>query len=78
MMDIKALFVENCHAANMRSMITVPIQNAEKLPATKPRQDVQGGAAMLRAVGHFDMSGVGADEDLGELGESTRPPPCRN
>ena len=36
MMDINALLVENCHAANMSSMMTKPIQNAEKLPATKP------------------------------------------
>src|SRR5271169_3704902 len=36
MMAIKAAFVENCHATNMRNMMTSPIQKAEKLPATKP------------------------------------------
>src|SRR5688572_18340517 len=33
---IREEWVENCHAPNMRSMMTRPIQNAEKLPATKP------------------------------------------
>src|SRR5262249_12198416 len=36
MMNINAGLVENCQATNMRIMITTPIQNAEKLPATKP------------------------------------------
>src|ERR1043166_8140902 len=38
MMDIKAALVENCHATNMRTMMTRPIQKAEKLPATKPER----------------------------------------
>src|SRR6478736_5688204 len=36
MIAISAGLVENCHAPNMRSMMINPIQNAEKLPATKP------------------------------------------
>src|SRR6266513_6376368 len=36
MMDINATFVENCHATNIRTMMTRPIQKAEKFPATKP------------------------------------------
>src|SRR5476651_909007 len=36
MMDISAGLVENCHAVNMSTMMTSPIQKAEKLPATKP------------------------------------------
>src|ERR1043165_1569588 len=36
MMNISAGLVENCHAANMSTMMHSPIQKAEKLPATKP------------------------------------------
>src|SRR5512137_2213039 len=36
MMDFSESWVENCQAVNMRTMMTKPIQNAEKLPATKP------------------------------------------
>src|SRR5882724_839664 len=36
MMNINAALVEICHATNMSTMMTRPIQKAEKLPATKP------------------------------------------
>src|ERR1700743_1059941 len=36
MRDINAPLVEICEATNMRTMMTSPIQNAEKLPATNP------------------------------------------
>src|SRR5947207_4662307 len=38
MRESKARFVENCHATNIRTMMTRPIQNAEKFPATKPER----------------------------------------
>src|SRR5260221_13095230 len=36
MMDSKAAWVETCQAANISTMMTKPIQNADILPATKP------------------------------------------
>ena len=38
MIAISAGLVENCHAANMSTMMMSPIQKAEKLPATKPER----------------------------------------
>src|SRR5258708_5335447 len=38
MIDIKAACVEICHAPNMSTMITRPIQNADMLPDTKPER----------------------------------------
>src|SRR5882724_8104817 len=38
MMNINAALVEICHATNMSTMMTRPIQKAEKLPATKPER----------------------------------------
>src|SRR5437660_6969982 len=35
---INALWVENCQAKNINTMMISPIQNAEKLPATKPER----------------------------------------
>src|SRR5260221_8256517 len=38
MIDIKAAWVEICHAPNINTMMTRPIQNADMLPATKPER----------------------------------------
>lgn len=66
-------FLDTRYAMSMSTRIASPSQNAEKLPATAPAQDVQRGSALARRVHHLlAVTALGAREDLRELGDQCR------